>query len=80
MQKKFILEKIPAKNKKISKCIKKISFFKKTIKEEEINPKNKWFKKFEKYWKPREENALKELKILSMVGMKIILKEEIFQI
>ena len=27
-----------------------------------IYPKHKWFKKFEKYWSPSEENALKELK------------------
>ena len=60
---KIYIEKIPPKNKKISICSQKVSFFKKTIKEEEINPKNKWFKKFEKYWKPGEDSALKELKI-----------------
>ena len=60
---KFYLEKIPRREKKISKCSKKISFFKKTISEKEIYPKAKWFKKFEKYWSPSEENALKELKI-----------------
>ena len=27
-------------------------------------PKKNWFKKFEKYWSPSEENALKELKNL----------------
>ena len=62
MQKKFILEKIPSKDKKISKCTKKISFFRDTITEKEIDPKKKWFKKFEKYWVPGEENALNELK------------------
>ena len=28
-----------------------------------IYPKQKWFKKFEQYWQPSEENALKELEI-----------------
>ena len=60
---KLYLEKIPYKDKKISKCSKKISFFKNTISEKEICPKKKWFKKFEIYWKPSEENALKELRI-----------------
>ena len=59
---KFYLEKIPSKEKTISKCKKKVSFFKKTIDEKEINPKKKWFKKFENYWNPSEENALLELK------------------
>ena len=59
---KIFFDKIPSLEKKISKCIKKISFFKKTINENEILPKKKWFKKFEKYWSPGEENALKELR------------------
>ena len=59
---KIYLEKIPPKNKIISKCDKKVSFFKKTIKEVEIYPNKKWFKKFEEYWKPGENSALKELK------------------
>ena len=60
---KFYTEKIPSKEKKISKCLKKVSFFSKTINEKEIYPKQKWFKKFEQYWQPSEENALKELEI-----------------
>ena len=36
--------------------------FQKTIKENEIYPNNKWARKFEKYWSPTEESALKELK------------------
>ena len=60
---KFYLEKIPLKDKKISKCNKIISFFEETINEKEIFPKKKWFKKFENYWSPGEENALKQLKI-----------------
>ncbi len=59
---KFYLEKIPSKDKKISKCEKKISFFNKTIDEKEIYPKKNWYKKFEEHWSPSEENAIKELK------------------
>ncbi len=59
---KFYLEKIPSKEKKISKCYKKTSFFKNLISEKEIYPKKKWVKKFETYWAPSEENAIKELK------------------
>ena len=59
---KFYLEKIPSREKKIIKRKKKISFFKDTINEKEIYPKKNWFKKFEEYWKPSEENALKELR------------------
>ena len=59
---KFCLEKIPFKERKISTCNKKVSFFKNTVDENEINPEKNWYKKFEKYWDPCEENALKELK------------------
>ena len=59
---KYYLDKIPSKDKKILKCKKKINFFKNSISENKIFPKNKWFKKFETYWAPNEENALKELK------------------
>ena len=59
---KFYLDKIPLKEKKVSKCDKKISYFKDTISEKEICPKKNWSKKFEDYWSPSEENALKELK------------------
>jgi len=59
---KFYLEKIPPKEKKISKCKKITSFFENTINEKEIYPKKKWFEKFERYWEPSEEKALKELK------------------
>ena len=60
---KYFNEKIPSKEKKISKCKKKISFFSNTISEDEIKSKKDWFNKFEKFWIPNEENALKELKI-----------------
>ena len=59
MLKNFILKKFLQFKKKISKCKKKLSFFKKTMNLGEILPKNQWFKKFEKYWYPSEENALK---------------------
>jgi len=59
---KFYLEKIPTQEKKISKCKKKISFFKNKFDSEKIYPKKNWYKKFEKNWVPSEENALKELK------------------
>ncbi len=59
---KFYLDKIPQKEKNISKCSKKASFFPNTISEKELLPKNKWFRKFDEYWIPSEENALKELK------------------
>ena len=59
---RLYLEKIPSVEKKIFKRKKKISYFKNTISSNNIFPKNQWFKKFEKYWYPSEENALKQLK------------------
>ena len=59
---KFYLEKIPRREKNISKCTHKVSFFKNAINKKEIFPKKNWFKKFEKHWLPSEENALNELK------------------
>ena len=59
---KLYIEKIPSKEKIISKCKKKVSFFKSTVNEKEINKDKKWFKKFENHWRPSEENAVKELK------------------
>ncbi len=59
---KFYLEKVPSKDRKIFKCSKKVSFFKDLINEKEIYPSKGWSKKFEKYWSPSEESALKELK------------------
>ncbi len=60
---KIFMEKIPKNMKVVKKCTKKIFFFKKIINENEIIPSRNWFKKFENYWIPSEENALKELKI-----------------
>ncbi len=59
---KYYLEKIPSNNKIISKCVKKASYFKNTIKENDIFPKKKWYNKFENYWQPSEDKALNELK------------------
>jgi len=58
----YYLEKILINEKKILKCVKKISYFKNEINEIDILPKKNWHRRFEKYWIPSEENALKELK------------------
>ena len=60
---KFYSEKVPSSEKKIYKKKKKFTYFKYKISPDKILPKKNWFKKFEKYWLPSEENALKELKI-----------------
>ena len=41
---KFYLEKVPSRERKISKCIKKVKFFEKTISENEIYPKKNGLK------------------------------------
>ena len=66
---KYYLEKIPKKEKKVIKCKSKTSFFSNTISINEIYPKKKWSKKFEKYWQPSEEKALRELKLF--INLKI---------
>ena len=58
------LNKVPSKIFKIKKLDKEFSHFKKTISPKEILPKNNWFKKFEKYWKPSESEAKKYLQEL----------------
>ena len=58
---KYYFEKIPSKEKKIKKCLKRKNYFKTRIEPKEILPKNNWFKNFENLWSPSEENALKEL-------------------
>ena len=45
---KFYFDKIPSSDGKILKCKVKTSYFKNTLKEKEIFPEKKWFKKFEK--------------------------------
>ena len=59
---KFYSEKIPLKEKKVTKLQSKISFFKNTISENDILPQKNWFKKFEKHWSPSEDSASKILK------------------
>ena len=59
---KFYYDKIPINYKKILKFKNKISFFKNNFEENKILPKESWFIKFQKYWTPSEERALKELK------------------
>ena len=58
---KYFIEKIPPKEKKIKKCLKRKNYFKFCINYEEILPNKNWFKNFEKIWSPDEENALKIL-------------------
>ena len=56
------IEKIPGKEKKIKKCLRKKLFFKNCINHDEILPKKLWHKNFNALWSPSEESALKELK------------------
>ncbi len=58
---KYYIEKIPANEKIIKKCKKKIDYFINCIEPEKILPNKNWFKNFEKMWSPTEESALKEL-------------------
>ena len=58
------LNKAPSKKYNIKKIIKKFTYFKKTISPKEILPKKDWFKKFEKYWEPSENEAKKYLQNL----------------
>ena len=58
------LNRAPSKKYKIKKLDKKFSYFKKTISPKEILPKKDWFKKFEKYWDPSENEAKKYLQEL----------------
>ena len=57
-----------------------MSFFQNTIDEQEIFPKKKWFRKFEKYWTPSEEIALKELRGFVNNKLKVTQSHEIIQI
>ena len=55
---KYYIEKIPPKEKKIKKCLRKKNYFKNCLNYQKILPNKNWFKKFEKTWSPDEENAL----------------------
>jgi len=58
---KFYISKAPPKNFKIKSKNKKINIFKQSVTAQEILPKKKWYKKFEKYWNPSEQEAKKYL-------------------
>ena len=58
------LNKSPSKEYKIKKLNKKFTYFKNTFSPTEILPKKNWFKKFEKYWEPSENEAKKYLQEL----------------
>ena len=51
------ISKSPYKYLKVKQKEKKIIFFKKSISLKEILPKKNWYKKFEKYWNPSENEA-----------------------
>jgi len=55
---KYYIEKIPPKEKKIKKCLRKKNYFENCLNYQKILPNKNWFKKFEKTWSPDEENAL----------------------
>ena len=55
---KYYIEKIPPKEKKIKKCLRKKNYFENCLNYQKILPNKNWFKKFEKIWSPDEENAL----------------------
>ena len=59
---KIYLERIPSPEKKVLKCKKKVSYFKKTVQADKFYPNGEWYEKFETLWLPSEENAYKELK------------------
>jgi deoxyribodipyrimidine photo-lyase len=59
---KFYLDKCFQKFENIKKKNKKIKFLNKSIKLEAILPKKKWTNKFEKFWNPSEDQAIKNIK------------------
>ena len=60
----FYISKAPSKNFKIETKKKQINLFKKSISIKDILPKKNWYKKFENYWKPSEQEANKYLQKL----------------
>ena len=58
------LNSVPSKISKIQKKNKKFTYFKKSITPNDILPKKKWYKKFEKYWDVSESISHKYLKNL----------------
>jgi deoxyribodipyrimidine photo-lyase len=66
---KFYLDKGFQISENIKKKNKKIKFLNKSIKLEAILPKKKWPKKFEKFWNPSEDQAIKNLKLFIKNGL-----------
>ena len=56
---KIFIEKGFSKNQTVKSKIKKIKFLPNTSNLKSILPKKEWYKKFNKHWKPTEEEALK---------------------
>tara|TARA_B100002051_G_C16735427_1_gene640944 strand:+ start:544 stop:1965 length:1422 start_codon:yes stop_codon:yes gene_type:complete len=63
------LDSIPSKTLNIKKQIKKLNFFKSNIKAVRLLPKHNWFKKFDKYWIPSEEESNKFLDEFTKSGI-----------
>ena len=57
----YYIESVPLRNKSLKKLKKIKNFFKERISPEKILPKKNWYKKFEKYWTPSENDAGKLL-------------------
>ena len=57
----YYIESVPLKNKSLKKLKKIKSLFKNKVKPEKILPNKNWYKKFEKYWQPSENDAGKLL-------------------
>ena len=57
----YYIESVPAKNKSIKKLDKSKNYFKNQINPDKILPRRNWYKKFEKYWSPSENDASKLL-------------------
>ncbi len=58
------LDKVPSKNYKLKKSKKINNLFSESIDANEILPKKNWYKKFDKYWNPSEQEAKKYLQKL----------------
>tara|TARA_B100002051_G_scaffold267685_1_gene296504 strand:+ start:2405 stop:3826 length:1422 start_codon:yes stop_codon:yes gene_type:complete len=63
------LESVPSKKLNLKKQTKKVKYFKSNFKAEQILPKYKWFKKFEKYWIPSEKASEKFLNEFTKSGI-----------
>ena len=57
----YYIESVPLKNKSLKKLKKIKNLFKNKVKPEKILPNKNWYKKFEKYWQPSENDAGKLL-------------------